>query len=369
MTTELPLASSPLIWQTVRNEHPVSDKERAEALVSPGFGKYFTDHMVDVCWSEQGGWHRPRVNPYGPISLDPAAGVLHYGQEIFEGIKAYRHADGSIWAFRPERNAARLRHSARRLAMPELPDEIFIQSLRKMVEVDGAWAPSDGEGSLYFRPFMIAKEAYLGVRAARKYGYYVIASPAGSYFSGGLKPVSIWVTTNYIRAAKGGTGFAKTGGNYASALVAQIEGKEHGCDQVLFLQDGNQLEELGGMNVILVKKDGTLLTPESGSILAGITRDSILELAEDRGLKVERRTVTVDEWRDGIASGDIVGAFACGTAAVIAPIGELKGEGWSITHDSSEAHEMALSLRKELTDIQFGRAEDRHGWLVRMDEA
>lgn len=367
MVTELPLASSPLIWQTIRNENPVSDEDKARMLVDPGFGNHFTDHMVDVCWSEKGGWHRPRVMPYGPISLDPAAAVLHYGQEIFEGIKAYRHQDGSIWTFRPEQNAARMQHSARRLAMPELPTDLFIESLRRLVSVDESWTPSDGEGSLYFRPFMIAKEAFLGVRAARKYNYYVIAGPAGSYFSGGLKPVSIWVTTNYIRAAKGGTGSAKTGGNYASALLAQQEGKEHGCDQVLFLQDGNTIEELGGMNVILVKRDGTLLTPQSDSILAGITRDSILQLAQDRGLHVERRPIALDEWRAGAASGDIVGAFACGTAAVVAPIGTLKGEGWSIEHSDPSSNDLALSLRAELTDIQFGRMEDRHGWMLRLD--
>ena len=211
--------------------------------------------MVDLCWSEKGGWHRPRVSPYGPIPLDPAAAVLHYSQEIFEGLKAYRHADGSIWTFRPDRNAARLQRSARRLALPELPTELFIESLRQLVAVDSSWVPSNPEESLYLRPFMFAKEAFLGVRAAKKVGYYLIASPAGAYFPGGVQPVNIWLSTDYARAGHGGTGAAKTGGNYASSLLPQEEAYKKGCQQVLFL-DGEYIEELGGMNLVLVTRDG-----------------------------------------------------------------------------------------------------------------
>ncbi|WP_040165133.1 branched-chain amino acid aminotransferase [Microbacterium gorillae] len=356
--------TSTLEFQVTRNLAAKTDAQRDEILANPGFGQYFTDHMVDVCWSENGGWHRPRVQPYGPISLDPAASVLHYGQEIFEGIKAYRHADGSVHTFRPLENAHRLQRSARRMALPELPEEIFVQSLRELIAQDVAWVPSGADQSLYFRPFMFAKEAFLGVRPAKKVAYYLIASPAGAYFAGGVKPVSIWLSEDYARAGKGGTGAAKTGGNYASSLIAQAEAAEHGCDQVVFLRDGN-VEELGGMNVVFVMKDGTIVTPESDSILQGITRDSILQLAADRGHTVERRAISLQEWRDGVANGDIVEVFACGTAAVLSPIGVLKGEGFE---DVQPLGELAASLRQELTDIQYGRAEDKHNWLVRLSD-
>jgi branched-chain amino acid aminotransferase len=309
------------------------------------------------------------VQPYGPIPLEPSAAVLHYAQEIFEGLKAYRHADGSIWSFRPEANAARMRRSAKRLSLPELPSEYFVESIRQLIAVDGAWVPSAPETSLYIRPFMFAKEAFLGVRPAEKVAYYVIASPAGAYFTGGVTPVSIWLSTQYSRAGKGGMGAAKTGGNYAASLVAQAEAYENGCAQVLFLdsEEGKYLEELGGMNVVLVYKDGTLVTPESDSILEGITRDSILQLARDRGHKIEQRKVTLDEWRDGVASGDITEVFACGTAAVVTPIALLKGEGFEVGSADAPAGELTMSLRQELTDIQYGRLPDRHGWLTRLD--
>jgi len=362
---------APTTLQFTRSTNPdaMAEMERMEILADPGFGRHFTDHMVDICWSARGGWHRPRVQPYGPIALDPAAAVLHYGQEIFEGMKAYRHADDSIWTFRPEANAARMQRSARRMAMPELPTEYFIDSLKEIIAADGAWVPSAPETSLYLRPFMFAKEAFLGVRPAEKVNYYVIASPAGPYFAGGVTPISIWLSTNYSRAGKGGTGAAKTGGNYAASLVAQAEAYDNGCDQVLFLdsEEGKYLEELGGMNIVLVHKNGTLITPHSDSILEGITRDSILELAEDRGLRVERRRVTLDEWREGAANGDIVEAFACGTAAVVTPIALVKSDDFEIGSADAVAGELTLSLRQELTGIQYGRREDVHGWMMRLD--
>ncbi|MWB99916.1 branched-chain amino acid aminotransferase [Agromyces seonyuensis] len=367
MTIQLPLAQPNLLWQILKNENAKDAEAREAILADPGFGNHFTDHMVDICWSEKGGWHRPRVQPYGPIQLDPAAAVLHYAQEIFEGLKAYRHADGSIHTFRPYENAARLQRSARRLALPELPVEYFIESLQRLVQADGDWVPSAPETSLYLRPFMFAKEAFLGVRPAKKVAYYLIASPAGAYFHGGIAPVDIWLSTDYTRAAKGGTGAAKTGGNYAASLLPQAEAYEHGCQQVLFLDDEGNLEELGGMNVVLVRKDGSLLTPDSDSILEGITRASILQLAQDRGLAVEQRPISLTEWREGAASGDIVGAFACGTAAVVVPIGSLKSEEFTIEHVGDAATEIALSLREELTGIQYGRLEDRHGWNLRLD--
>jgi branched-chain amino acid aminotransferase len=366
----LPMATKDLLWKVTRNVAAKSDAERAELLQNPGFGKIFTDHMVDICWSEKGGWHRPRVQPYGPISLDPAAAVLHYAQEIFEGLKAYRHADGSIWTFRADQNAARMQRSARRLALPELPTEYFIDSIKQLIAVDGAWVPSQDEASLYLRPFMFAKEAFLGVRPAAKVNYYLIASPAGAYFSGGITPLEIWLSSRYTRAGHGGMGQAKTGGNYAASLVAQAEAYENGCQQVLFLdaEEGKYLEELGGMNVVLVTRDKKLITPDSDSILEGITLASILQLAKDRGYTVEQRRVSIDEWRDGVASGDIVEAFACGTAAVITPIAVLRNADLEIRMPQvADADRVALSLREELTGIQYGRVEDRHGWMLRLD--
>ncbi len=373
-STSINLTSGPsetagLLWNVTRNESARSAAEREEILANPGFGNYFTDHMVDLCWSAKGGWHRPRVSPYGPIQLDPSAAVLHYAQEIFEGLKAYRHADGSIWSFRPEANAARMQRSAYRLALPELPVEHFLDALKQLAAVDGDWVPEREETSLYLRPFMFAKEAFLGVRPANKVAFYLIASPAGAYFPSGVAPVSIWLSDHWSRAGKGGTGAAKTGGNYASSLLPQAEAYEHGCAQVLFLDsvEGTYIEELGGMNVVLVYKDGTLVTPESDSILEGITLDSVLQLARDRGHAVERRRVTIDEWRDGVESGDIVEVFACGTAAVITPIGELKSDTFTVGDITAPPGELTMSLRKELTDIQYGRERDRHNWMFRLD--
>jgi branched-chain amino acid aminotransferase len=369
MTIQLPMAQKDLTFSVARNDNPKTTEEREAVLANPGFGNFFTDHMVDICWSERGGWHRPRVQPYGPIALDPAAAVLHYAQEVFEGLKAYRHADGSIWTFRPEANAARMQRSAKRLALPELPTDYFLDSLKQLIAVDKDWVPSGDETSLYLRPFMFAKEAFLGVRAAAKVNYYVIASPAGAYFSGGVAPVSIWLSETHSRAGVGGTGAAKTGGNYASSLIAQTEAYEHGCDQVLFLDSVEKkwVEELGGMNIVLVYKDGTIVTPKSDSILDGITRESLLQLAADRGLKVEHRPVSMDEWREGVESGEIVEMFACGTAAVVTPIAQVKARNFTIGSPDAQAGELTMSLRKELTDIQYGRIADPHNWMMRLD--
>ncbi|MBD8044366.1 branched-chain amino acid aminotransferase [Arthrobacter sp. Sa2BUA2] len=350
-----------------------SEEERARILADPGFGNHFTDHtaVIDYRAAEngEGQWQDARIEPYGPIAMDPAAAVLHYGQEIFEGLKAYRHQDGSIWTFRPEANAARLNTSARRLALPELPEELFLESLRQLVAVDSDWVPTGDGESLYLRPFMIATEPFLGVRPAREVSYRVIASPAGNYFGGELKPVSIWLSTKYARAGRGGTGEAKCGGNYAASLIAQMEGEANGCKQVLFLDEfnDNAVEELGGMNVFFVFKDGRLVTPAlSGTILHGVTRNSVLQLGRDRGLSVEERKITLDEWRDGVASGDITEVFACGTAAVITPVGELKSETETIGSPEAAAGEVTMSIRQELLGIQTGAVEDTRGWLTRL---
>jgi len=344
--------------------------EREEILADPGFGKHFTDHMVRIDWSLEEGWHDARVQPYGPLQLDPASSVLHYGQEIFEGLKAYRHADGSIWTFRPEKNAERMQQSARRLALPELPVADFVESLRQLIAIDGAWVPEGGEASLYIRPFMIANESFLGVRAAHHVSYFVIASPAGAYFSGGVAPVSIWLSEEYARAGRGGTGAAKCGGNYAASLLPQQEAYANGCAQVLFLdaETGTHVDELGGMNVFLVYGGDRIVTPRlTGTILEGVTRDSVIQLARDRGIAVEERDVTIDEWRSGMESGEITEAFACGTAAVITPIAALKSPGFTVGSPDAPAGELTMSLRDELTGIQYGRVPDRHGWLVRLD--
>jgi len=363
-TTVFPLAFSTTPSAAARDE-----AERDAILADPGFGKHFTDHMVQITWTLDEGWHDAQVVPYGPITIDPAASVLHYAQEIFEGLKAYRHADGSIWTFRPEANALRMQRSAQRLALPELPAEDFLESLRQLIAVDGSWVPSAPETSLYLRPFMFASESFLGVRAAQKVDYRVIASPAGAYFSGGVRPVSIWLSTDYARAGRGGMGAAKTGGNYASSLLPQNEAYENGCQQVLFLdaEEGKYLEELGGMNVFLVRHDGTLITPSvSGTILEGVTRDSIIRLARDHGHAVEERRVSLEEWRDGMTSGEITEAFACGTAAVITPIAALKSKDFAVGDPAAPAGELTMALRNELTDIQYGRRPDHHGWLTRL---
>lgn len=367
MTT---LSADPTLeFRTTSSSKPTSQADREAVLANPGFGQHFTDHMVAIDWDVKQGWHNPQVQPYGPLSLDPASSVLHYGQEIFEGLKAYRHADGSIWTFRPEVNAARMQRSARRLALPELPVDMFIESIKALVSKDAEWVPGGGEASLYIRPFIIANESFLGVRAAQKAAYYVIACPAGAYFAKGVAPVSIWLSTDYARAAKGGTGAAKCGGNYAASLLPQQEAYAQGCSQVLFLdaEEGKYLEELGGMNIFLVRKDGTLLTPAlTGSILEGVVRSSIIQLAKDRGLKVEERRISIDEWRQGAESGDIIEAFACGTAAVLTPINALKAKDFTVGDENAPAGELSMSLRKELTDIQYGRLPDRHGWLTRL---
>ena len=325
--------------------------------------------MVSIDWTLEKGWHDAALKPYGPLMLDPASSVLHYAQEIFEGLKAYRHPDGSIWTFRPEQNAARMQRSATRLALPPLPTDLFLESIKQLVAADAAWVPGSGEMSLYLRPFMIANESFLGVRSAHRAAYYVIASPAGPYFAKGVAPVMIWLAEDHSRAAYGGTGAAKCGGNYAASLLPQQEAYENGCPQVLFLdsQEGKYIEELGGMNVFLVLKDGTLVTPElTGSILEGVTRMSIIQLARDRGHQVQERKITIDEWREGVISGDITEAFACGTAAVVTPIAALKGRGFIAGDENAPAGKLTMSLRQELTDIQSGRLPDRHGWMQRL---
>ncbi len=348
---------------------PRSSEEIAAICANPGFGRVFTDHMVTITWTEDAGWHEARLVPYAPISLDPATNFIHYGQAIFEGLKAYRQPDGSIASFRPEANAARFNRSAARLAMPALPEELFLASIEALVEQDAAYVPDDPEKSLYLRPFMFSTEVGLGVRPANAYLYVLIASPAGAYFPQGVKPVSVWLSTEYVRAAPGGTGEAKCAGNYAASLVAQASAAAQGCDQVVWLDaiEHRWVEEMGGMNLYFVRGSGAdarLLTPSlTGSLLPGVTRDSLLSLAKDLGLGAEEGRIDVDEWRTGNASGEITEVFACGTAAVITPVGSVKSAEHSWTVGDGEPGPVTMRLRETLLDIQTGRAPDHHGWM------
>lgn len=374
-------------FSVTRTQNPVTDEKIAEILAAPGFGKYFTDHMVAIDWNAEEGWHNARVEPYQQIQMDPASSVFHYGQAIFEGLKAYRGEGGKIVTFRPEQNARRFQNSAARMAMPELPEELFLESLRQIVDIDQRWVPQGGgEESLYLRPFMISREVGLGVHPASSYTFFVIASPAGAYFSGGINPVSVWLSTDYTRAAPGGTGAAKFAGNYAASLAAQASAEKEGCDQVVWL-DANEhkyIEEMGGMNLAFVfgSEDGgegetagagaenvTLVTPElSGSLLPGVTRLSLLELARDLGYKVEERRISTDEWKEAAKSGAMTEAFACGTAAVVTPVGTVKDESGEFQVNGGQTGPVTMRLREQLTGIQNGRVADKHGWLYTLVE-
>ncbi|MFN5280328.1 branched-chain amino acid aminotransferase [Bradyrhizobium sp.] len=341
-----------------------SDKDRAAKLVDPGFGRVFTDHMAIVRYSQGKGWHSARIEARANFPLDPAGAVLHYAQEIFEGLKAYKRDDGGVNLFRPDANARRFRDSADRMAMAPLPEDLFIEAVEQLVRIDRAWIPG-GEGSLYLRPFMIASEVFLGVKPSAEYIFSVIASPVGSYFKGGPAPVSIWVSENYPRAAIGGTGAVKCGGNYAASLRAQAEAIERGCDQVVFLDavERRYIEELGGMNIFFAFDDGSLLTPPLGTILPGITRDSIIALAKDSGTRVREEPYTIQQWRADAASGKLKEAFACGTAAVISPIGKVCSASGDFQISGGVAGPVAMGLRKKLVDIQYGRTNDPHNWI------
>ena len=359
-----------LVFNVERTSNPTSPERLAEILANPGFGHYRTDHMVTIDWTEDKGWHNAAVVPYAPISLDPVASVLHYGQAIFEGLKAYRQPDGSIKTFRPEANAERMQRSAERMAMPKLPTELFIESLRMLVDIDQDWVPAaGGEESLYLRPFMIATEPSLGVRPANSYTFMLVASPAGAYFKGGINPVSVWLSEDYVRACPGGTGAAKFAGNYAASLVAQAQATEKGCDQVVWLDaiERTYVEEMGGMNLFFVYgtgNDARVVTPRlSGSLLPGVTRASLLQVAQDLGYSVSEELVSTKSWRDDALSGAMSETFACGTAAVITPVGEVKSNHGDFTIGGGVSGEITMQLRETLTGIQRGTIGDTHGWM------
>lgn len=361
--------TTPLFTRTP-NPHPATPERVAEVLANPGFGQHFTDHMVTIRWNRTQSWHNAAVEPYHSIELDPSAVVLHYSQTIFEGLKAYRQPDGSIASFRPEENAERFRASARRIAMPELSNQLFLGSLRELIAVDSRWVPEQDEESLYFRPLMIATEPGLGVRPAAEYLYVLIASPAGSYFASGVKPVSVWLSHEYVRAAPGGTGAAKFGGNYGASLVAQAQAAEQGCDQVVWLDavERRWVEEMGGMNLFFVFGSGAdahVVTPElSGSLLPGVTRDSLLQLAAELGYGVEERRISTEEWEKSNESGELTEVFACGTAAVITPVGSVKHTDGSFVINGGGAGEVTMRLRNTLLGLQRGTVPDTHGWMT-----
>lgn len=353
-------------FRLVVNPAPRSADEVAAVLGCPGFGEHFTDHMVLIDFGEAQGWHDPRVVPYGPLPLDPASAVLHYGQEIFEGLKVYRHRDGRLRLFRPEMNARRFGESAARLALPQLPAHLFIESIRQLARVDASWVSDRPGVSLYVRPFLIGTEAFLGVRAARRALFGVIASPAGPYFTAAGQGISIWLSRRYSRAGAGGTGAAKCGGNYAASLLAQSEAQAHGCAQVLFTDADTRtwVEEAGSMNLFFVLADGTLVTPPlDGTILAGVTRDSVIRLARERGHRVRERRFGIVEWQHGAATGELTEVFATGTAAVITPIARLVGEDVLIETPAGGQGSVTAALRDELTGIQNGTVADRRAWM------
>ncbi|MET0270432.1 MAG: branched-chain amino acid aminotransferase [Sphingomonas sp.] len=352
-------------FQIRQNANPVAADQRAGMLQDPGFGRVFTDHMVVIEWKEGQGWHDARVEARAPLSIDPACAVLHYAQEIFEGLKAYRIPGGEVVLFRPDANARRFNDSAARMAMPALPEKTFVAALEQLIRIDRDWIP-EGEGSLYLRPFMFGSETFLGVKPSAEYKFIVIASSVGAYFKGGRPGITVWVSDHYSRAAPGGTGAAKCGGNYASSLVAQKEAIGHGCDQVVFLDatERRWVEELGGMNTFFVMDDGSLVTPPlTGTILPGITRDSLLTLARDQGLTVREEPYAMDQWQADARSGSLREAFACGTAAVITPIVEVKGQAHNFVIGNGGPGIETMRLRDALTAIQRGAAPDPHGWV------
>lgn len=352
---------------------PVSAARRAELLASPGFGKFYTDHMVTIDWDEGLGWHDAQLRPYGPFSIDPASAVLHYAQEIFEGMKAYRQVSGGVAMFRPTANAARFNRSAARMSMPGLPEDAFVQALELLVTQDRDWVPGVAAGSdesLYLRPFMFATHVGLGIsRPSSSYTFAVIASPAATFFSRGGQPVSVWLAESYTRAAPGGTGEAKTGGNYAGGFAAQLEAAAHGCEQVVWLDaiEHQWVEELGGMNVFFVHGSGSsarLTTPAlTGTLLPGVTRDSLLTLAPDLGIPAEEEPISIAQWRAGCESGEITEVFACGTAAVVTPVGAVRGAttGWTV--GDGQPGPVTMRLREQLLGIQFGQLPDPYGWV------
>ncbi len=334
-----------------------------------GFGQIFTDHMFMMDYIEGKGWHNARIVPYGPLTLEPSTMVLHYGQAVFEGLKAYKTGDGRVLLFRPEKNMERINVSNERMCIPPIDVEFGVEAIKALVKVDRDWIP-DAEGtSLYIRPFIFATDPYLGVRPSHTYSFIIILSPSGPYYPGGIDPVKIYVESKYVRAVKGGTGFAKTPGNYAASLKAQAEAKELGYIQVLWLDgvERKYIEEVGSMNVFF-KINGEVITPSlEGSILPGITRDSVIHLLKSWGVKVTERRISIEELYRAHSEGKLEEAFGTGTAAVISPIGELNWSGNKIVINNNRIGDMSQKLYDTITGIQTGKLEDKFGWTVEVE--
>lgn len=330
-----------------------------------GFGTYFTDHMFMMDYTEGIGWHDARIVPYAPIAMDPATMVLHYAQETFEGLKAYRNPKGEITLFRPEMNARRMINSNKRICMAELPEDMFVEAVEAIVKYEQDWIPTAKDTSLYIRPFMFASEASVGVHPAKSYTFVIILSPVGSYYPEGVNPVKIWVEDEYVRAVKGGTGFTKCGGNYAASIAAQVKAESHGYTQVLWLDGVHRkyVEEVGTMNVMFLINDTVVTAPLEGSVLPGVTRDSIIHILKDLGYKVEERELSIDELMEAGRNGELKEAFGTGTAAVISPVGQLYYKGEEIVINDFKTGELTQKLYDTLTGIQWGRLEDKYGWV------
>jgi len=331
-----------------------------------GFGKIFTDHMFIMNYTEGKGWYDPRIVPYGKISLDPSAMVFHYGQEMFEGMKAYYGVDGKIRLFRPDMNAKRANASNERLCIPQIPEEDFVQAVSELVKIDADWIPKNEGTSLYIRPFVIATDEFLGVAPSKNYLFIIILSPSGAYYASGLNPVGIWIEDDYVRAVKGGIGYAKTGGNYAASLAAQEKAHADGYSQVLWLDgvERKYIEEVGAMNIFF-KINGVVTTPMlNGSILPGITRNSVLAICRHWGLPVEERRISVDELLEAQANGTLEEVWGTGTAAVISPVGKLRYKDTVMTIGDGGIGELSQKLYDTVTGIQWGKVEDELGWTV-----
>ena len=346
-----------------RTETPKEKPAKGQKL---GFGKIFTDHMFVMNYTEGQGWHDARVVPFQNISLSPAAMVYHYGQEMFEGLKAYKGDDGEVYLFRPDMNAKRTNASNERLVIPELPEEDFVQAVKAVVDVDRDWVPTEPGTSLYIRPFIIATDEFLGVAPSKTYLFMIILSPSGAYYESGLAPVGIWIEDEYVRAVRGGMGYAKTGGNYAASLIAQQKAHDAGYSQVLWLDgvERKYIEEVGAMNIFF-KISGTVITPMlNGSILPGITRNSVLELCRSWGYPVEERKISADELIEAQKNGTLEECWGTGTAAVISPVGKLRYVDEVMTINGGNIGELSQKLYDTITGIQTGKLADERGWRV-----
>ena len=352
--------------QTIRIEKTTCPKEKPGNDNPLTFGTIFTDHMFEVDYEEGKGWYDPWIVPYHKLELDPSSMVFHYGQEMFEGLKAYKTEDGRVLLFRPDKNIERANTSNRRLCIPEIPEDLFLEGLKTVVDVDQDWIPTKPGTSLYIRPFVIATDPFLGVRPSNTYKFMIILSPVGAYYASGLDPVKIWIEDEYVRAVKGGIGEAKTGGNYVASLASQVKAHDEGYSQVLWL-DGvyrKYIEEVGAMNIFF-KINGVVITPElNGSILPGVTRDSVIALCKKWGVAVEERKVSVDEVVAAARSGAMEECFGTGTAAVISPVGELRFEEERMSVGGGKIGELTQKLYDAITGIQLGMIEGPEGWSV-----